>query len=120
MSDYTDVVVVFKRKGGMSLWKQMYEVDDEFGVEFKIIDYESADEIWEFLDNNKLYFYIIQTKSNELRLQCTEFNRDFHRLVDNDDGEEEMFSICASMGNGPDDRIEEHMEESDHEECEIE
>ena len=48
MSDYTDVVVVFKRKGGMSLWKQMYEVDDEFGVEFKIIDYESADEIWEF------------------------------------------------------------------------
>ncbi|RCK59413.1 hypothetical protein Cantr_07065 [Candida viswanathii] len=120
MVDYSTNIVVFKRAGGAPLFRFFY--DSEFSELYEIIDYEDVDFIKDFLSENVVETYVVQTKTNQLRLQSTEYDMDFHRLLDLDDEDEEEFALGAMLGHGAvDDTIEEHMEdEDDHSKCAIE
>ncbi|RCK59082.1 hypothetical protein Cantr_07067 [Candida viswanathii] len=122
MANYCEQIVVFKRKGGRPLWDEMYEEDEEYGVEFKIVDYEDSEDVRDFLKKNELNLYIIQTKSNELRLQCNESPIEDHCLLSTaGPGINDFFFLAVAIEKGPNRRFKEHMlKHTDHSKCAIE
>ncbi|RCK59417.1 hypothetical protein Cantr_07066 [Candida viswanathii] len=90
--------------------------------EYKIIDYDDIEFVKDFVSTHVVITYAIQTRTSQIIIQCTEYDMDFHRLVDLDDEDEEEFAFDAMLGHGNiDDTLEHHMEdEEDHSECAIE
>ncbi|EMG47510.1 hypothetical protein G210_2132 [Candida maltosa Xu316] len=111
---------VFKHKYGPPLPDYYYY--PEYNRFYKIIIYEEEDEIRDCLNREYQCVYIIQTYRGVLRLQYDEppyYNFNQHEIMDRSKDNLEYISFLQAKSGDLWERINRHMEQTDHSKCEI-
>ncbi|EMG49527.1 hypothetical protein G210_5680 [Candida maltosa Xu316] len=115
-----DRTPVFKHKYGPPLPDYYYGTeDDDF---YNLIIYEEENEIKDYLNREYVNLYIIQTYHGVLRLQLDEppyYNFTQHEVMDPSNDDHEYIMFLQVKAGDVCERIDDHMEQTDHSKCVI-